>query len=92
MTEFILVRCDSSSDIGQGKQGKFAGAGLKDHRQGCTSKSAMERHSTVPDGKNLGWILDKIQWVVENDITKAATENDPEGAVEQQIIKVGGGG
>jgi hypothetical protein len=51
----------------------------------------MERHSTVPDGKNLGWILDKIQWVVENDITKAATENDPEGAVEQQIIKVGGG-
>ena len=48
----------------------------------------MKAHAALPDGEYLQWVHQEIGGFVEQNLAETAAENDPEHAVEKQVIQL----
>ncbi|GBF30812.1 hypothetical protein MnTg04_00762 [bacterium MnTg04] len=76
-------RCGEIADL---PETKAAFPGKQHQRDDYAEQTAVERHAAFPDLEYRQRIFQDLRAAVEQHVTEAAAENDPHGAIENQVI------
>ena len=60
--------------------------GKKNPNDENADQSSMERHSTMPDGKDLKGIGEVIFEIIEEDVPQTGSDDQPEDEIEVEIL------
>src|SRR5215813_7639521 len=73
------------AEVGQGHKREIPHAGEDKQRQAGTDHATMEGHAAPPDGEDFFEVLPIVVWLIKQDVPEPATNNNTDGAIEQEI-------
>ena len=79
-------RRDERAEVEHSERRRFVAAGEQEDADQRADQAAVKGHSAFPDFENLDRMGEVILRVVEQHIAEPAADDDPKGAINEQIV------
>ena len=79
-------RSDERAEVHDGQKPRLTAPGEENHAEEAADQAAVEGHAAFPDFEDVERMGEIIFRIVEHDVAEPSADDDPEGAVDKQVV------